>query len=94
MTSKNCGRSSSESLRGAGSYIDELKDSKAKAGSGVNRSPDLTGDIDTLGSPAEATTTDTYQPKSTGRMPGPLEGNLQCTQDITPNSGELWWRRQ
>ena len=31
----------------------ELKDSKAKAGSAVNRSPDLTGDIDTLGAPAQ-----------------------------------------
>ena len=32
----------------------ELKDAKAKAGSAVNRSPDLTGDIDTLGAPAQA----------------------------------------
>ena len=38
----------------AGSHVAELKDAKAKAGSAVNRSPDLTGDIDTLGAPAEA----------------------------------------
>ncbi len=41
----------------AGSHIDELKDSKANAGSAVNRSPDLTGDTATLGSPVLGSTT-------------------------------------
>ena len=66
-----------QSLRGAGSHTNELKDLKAKAGSAVNHSPNLTGDIDTLGSPAEATTAHTYEPKTTGRMPGALEGTFQ-----------------
>ena len=65
-------------MRGAGSHIDELKDAKAKAGSGVNRSPDLTGDIGTLGTPAQGSTTHTYDPKSTSHMPGStLTGTLQ-----------------
>lgn len=42
------------SIRAAGTHVGELKDAKAKAGSAVNRSPDLTGDIDTLGAPAQA----------------------------------------
>ena len=37
-----------------GTHVDELKDAKAKAGSAVNRSPDLTGDIGTLGAHAKA----------------------------------------
>ena len=36
--------------------MDELKDAKAKAGSAVNRSPNLTGDIGTLGTPMQACT--------------------------------------
>ena len=36
--------------------MDELKDAKAKAGSAVNRSPNLTGDIETLGTPMQACT--------------------------------------
>ena len=36
--------------------MDELKDAKAKAGSAVNRSPNLTGDIGTLGTPVQACT--------------------------------------
>ncbi len=56
--------------------MDELKDSKAKAGSAVNRSPNLTGDIGSLGAPTEETTTHTFKPKTTGRLPGPLEGAL------------------
>ena len=34
--------------------MDELKDAKAKAGSAVNRSPNLTGDTETLGAPVQA----------------------------------------
>ena len=34
--------------------MDELKDAKAKAGSAVNRSPNLTGDVHELGRPAQA----------------------------------------
>ena len=63
--------------------MDDLKDAKAKAGSGVNRSPDLTGDIGTLGTPAEATTTHTYEPKTTGRMPGVLEGTPQDSHETS-----------
>ena len=36
--------------------MDELKDAKAKAGSGVNRSPNLTGDTEALGAPTQACT--------------------------------------
>lgn len=34
--------------------MDELKALKAKAGSAVNRSPNLTGDADNLGAPTQA----------------------------------------
>ena len=33
--------------------MDELKDAKAKAGSAVNRSPNLTGDVSELGKPTQ-----------------------------------------
>ena len=34
--------------------MDELKDAKAKAGSAVNKSPNLTGDVHELGKPTQA----------------------------------------
>ena len=36
--------------------MDELKDAKAKAGSSVDRSPNLTGDTESLGAPPQACT--------------------------------------
>ena len=60
----------SHHLRRAGSCMEDLKDAKAKAGSAVNRSPDLTGDIGTLGTPAQESTTRISEPKTTGPMPG------------------------
>ena len=60
--------------------MEELKDAKANAGSAVNRSPDLTGDIGTLGTPAPGPTTRLNEPKTTGGMSGStLTGTLQSS---------------
>ena len=64
----------------AGSHVDELKDAKAKAGSAVNRSPNLTGDVNTLGRPAEDTAAQTNVPKMGGLAPGAGEPNLHVAQ--------------
>ena len=67
---------SSLKLKGhAGSHVDELKDAKAKAGSAVNRSPNLTGDADTLGRPAQGTAAQTNVPKIGSLAPGAGEPN-------------------
>ena len=60
--------------------MDELKDAKAKAGSAVNRSPNLTGDVNTLGRPAEDTAAQTNVPKMGGLAPGAGEPNLHVAE--------------
>ncbi len=41
-------------VTGGKSHVDDLKDAKANAGSAVNKSPNLTGDIHELGKPTQA----------------------------------------
>ena len=45
---------------GGTSHMDELKGAKAKAGSAVNRSPNLTGDTHELGRPTQASSCTSY----------------------------------